>query len=110
MSDFDTPQISYPFEIQANGLVRELEQDSLDEVAMSVEICLRYPLGYRDELPEFGVPELAFNPGDSDLISIVQSHVSRWEDRVHILVEERPADWERMARDLIVRVEGSSDA
>lgn len=106
----DTPQIALPFEILSTGLVREVEQDTLDEIAMSVEACLRYPLGYRAELPEFGVPELTFQTSNSDLSAIMASHIARWEDRVPMLIEERAADWERMTREFVVRVEGSSDA
>lgn len=110
MKEIDTPQIALPFEILSSGLVNEVEQDTLDEIAMSVECCLRYPLGSRVELPEFGVPDLTFMTQDSDARGILESHISRWEDRVQVLIEERPADWDQMSREFVVKVQGSSDA
>lgn len=102
----DTPQISYPFEILSTGLVREVEQDTVDEIAMSVEIILRYPIGSRDELPDFGVPDVTFLEASVDVSKILASHVARWEDRVPILIEERPAVWNQMVRNFIARIEG----
>lgn len=107
MSNPDTPQIAYPFEILSSGKVREIEQDSIDEIAMSVEMILRYPLGYREELPEFGAPDLTFTTA-ADTSQILADHVTRWEPRAPIFIEERPADWERMYRKFVVRVGESS--
>lgn len=107
----DTPQIALPFEILSSGRVREVEQDSLDEIAMSVEAILRYPLDYREELPEFGVPDLTFAEAHDDQSTILAEHVARWEPRAEIFIEERPADWDRMIRNFVVQVQGPpSDA
>src|SRR4051812_22012606 len=103
----ETPQIAIPFEILSDGTVREVEQDSMDEIAMSVEAILRYPLNYREELPEFGLPDLAFTEDTQDLSQLIQSHVERWEDRVKILVEERPDQWNTMVREFTARLEGT---
>lgn len=102
----NTPQIAFPFEIMANGLVREVEQDSLDEIAMSIEIILRFPLGSRFELPNFGVPDLSFRLTTEDLAALLAEHVSRWESRARIFIEERPDQWNTMVRDFTIRVEG----
>jgi phage baseplate assembly protein W len=107
-NDIDTPQISYPFEILSDGSVREVEQDELDEIAMSVEIILRYPLNFREELPEFGMPDLTFAESTEQLSDIIQAHVARWEDRVRILVEEDPGHWNEMVRSFKLRMEGTS--
>lgn len=104
----DTPQISYPFEILQSGKVREVEQDTLDEIGMSVEIILRYQTGTRDELPEFGVPDILFTESNEDLSGVLAEHVSRWETRAPVFIEERPGDWDTMVRHFTARIEGSS--
>jgi phage baseplate assembly protein W len=106
MPNLNTPQIAFPFEIMDNGLVREVEQDSLDEIAMSVKIILSFPIGSRFELPNFGVPDASFRLNTEDIGSILAEHVSRWESRARIFIEERPQQWDQMVRDFTVRVEG----
>lgn len=106
MPELNTPQIAFPFEILPSGLVREVEQDSLDEIAMSVEIILRFPLGSRAELLNFGVPDLTFRLSTEDLSALLMEHVTRWESRARIFIEERPDQWDQMVRDFVIRVEG----
>jgi phage baseplate assembly protein W len=106
MPPLNTPQIAFPFEITSGGLVREVEQDTLDEIAMSVEIILRFPIGSRAELTDFGIPDLTFRLSNEDLSALVAEHVTRWETRARILIEERPEQWNQMVRDFMVRVEG----
>lgn len=108
--NIDTPQLAYPFEITSSGAVREVEQDTLDEIAMSIEIILRYPLGYRDELPDFGIPELAFRESTEDISSMLADYVSRWETRAAAFVEEQPQQWDQMVREFLIRLQGSPDA
>jgi phage baseplate assembly protein W len=106
MPPLNTPQIAFPFEILPNGTVREVEQDTLDEIAISIGIILRFPLGSRAELPNFGIPDPTFRLFNEDVASILAEHVSRWEDRARIFIEERPGDWQQMVRNFIVSVEG----
>jgi phage baseplate assembly protein W len=106
---FNTPQIAVPFEITATGLVREVEQDSLDEIAISVQNILAYRIGDRVELPVFGVPEPLFRLTSEDVSSILAEHVSRWEDRAQIFIEERPGDWDNMVRQFIVEIQGRTE-
>lgn len=106
MPPLNTPQIAFPFEIMSNGLVREVEQDTLDEIAMSIEIILRFPLGSRAELLTFGVPDLSFRLSNEDLSALLTEHVTRWEKRARIFIEERPDQWNQMVRDFTIRVEG----
>lgn len=106
----NTPQLAYPFEITASGAVREVEQDSLDEIAMSIEIILRYPLGYRDELPEFGIPDLGFRESTEDIAAMLADYVTRWETRAPVFIEEQPQQWDQMVREFLIRLQGSPDA
>lgn len=107
-NDIDTPQIALPFEILSDGTVREVNQGDVEEIAMSVEAVLRYPLNFREELPEFGMPDLTFVEDTERLSDVIQAHVARWEDRVRILVTEDPGRWNQMVRAFTLRMEGSS--
>jgi phage baseplate assembly protein W len=99
-----TPQLSYPFDFS------EVEQDTLDEIAMACELVLRYPVGYRIELPQFGRPELLFRESTEDIERLLLNAVSRWEPRARLLVEERPDRWTRMVRHFILTVEAPPSA
>jgi phage baseplate assembly protein W len=105
----DTPQIALPFEIMANGRVREVEQDTLDEIAMSIQTILMYRIGDRIELPAFGVPEPLFRENTEAIGVMLAEHISRWEERAQIFIEERPGDWDDMVRAFMVRVEGRTE-
>jgi phage baseplate assembly protein W len=105
----DTPQISLPFEILPNGRVREVEQDSLDEIAMAVEAILRYPVGYREELPDFGIPDLTFRTDRQEVSNLLLTYVSRWEPRARILVEQRPTQWDEMVQEYVLTVTTTPD-
>jgi phage baseplate assembly protein W len=106
----DTPQLAYPFEISPTGAVREVEQGDIDEIAMSIEIILRYPLGYRDELPDFGIPELSFRESTEDIASILGDYVTRWESRAPLFIEEREHEWDQMVRQFLIRIQGRPNA
>lgn len=106
---YSTPQIALPFEMLPSGKVREVEQDTLDEIAMSVETILRYRVGDRVELPTFGSPEPLFRESSEEISSVLAEAVSRWEDRAHIFIEERPGQWGDMVRSFMVRIEGGTD-
>jgi phage baseplate assembly protein W len=84
------PQLSLPLRIDpATGTYAEVEQDSVDDVAGCVEAVLLTRIGERDELPEFGTPDLAFLELPLDLGALVRL-VEQWEPRAELLVEEAP--------------------
>lgn len=64
------------------------EQDSIEEVASCVNAILLCPLGYRPELPEFGIEDPAFAqmPLDRDGI---RRQVELWEPRASVALEEQ---------------------
>jgi phage baseplate assembly protein W len=107
-NNIDTPQIALPFTIRSNGLVDEVEQDSLDEIAMAVETILRYPQDYRVDLPDFGTPELTFHTDPNEVSRVVLDHVSRWEERAHLLIENRPDQWDELVQNYVLTLERST--
>jgi phage baseplate assembly protein W len=88
MSYPDNPHIKLPFQL-AGRAVAVVEQDSPDEIAQNVEVILRYPLGSRPELPDFGVRDLTFSEGQPDLNEI-QTAITLWEPRADALIESEP--------------------
>lgn len=79
----DIPHFALPFRVE-NGAVAESEQDTNDEIADCVQAIVRYPLGYRIELPGFGVPEQEFQQGGADPI-VIQAQIDTWEPRAGAL-------------------------
>lgn len=82
----DLPHFAFPFRwiAQPDGSVAAaaVEQDSVDEVAMCVEILLRTPLGFRadDGMPDFGTPEILFDLAPLNLDQLKES-LAEWEPR-----------------------------
>jgi phage baseplate assembly protein W len=75
----DVPHFSLPFRF-ATPYVAVSEQDSIDEIADCVLAILSYPLGYRVELPSFGLPDPTFSSPVVD-IDEIRTVVERWEER-----------------------------
>lgn len=48
--------ISHPFRRGSDGKVVCDAQDSTEHVMTQVGVVVSYPVGYRDEKPEFGIP------------------------------------------------------
>lgn len=88
MSYPDNPHIKLPFQL-AGSVVAVVEQDSPEEIEQNVEVILRYPLGFRPELPDFGVRDLTFAEGHPDLNEI-QTAIALWEPRADALLESQP--------------------
>lgn len=60
-----------------------VEQDSIAEIENCVEVILRCPLGWRDELPEFGTPSVTYSQMPVDPTEIRMA-IQRWESRVDV--------------------------
>lgn len=84
----DTPHFALPFRF-VNGHAAEVEQDTVEDIAACVEAVLRTRPGERDELPEFGTPDLTFTQRPVDTDALLDA-VEEWEPRARLLVEERP--------------------
>lgn len=81
-----TPHFDYPFNY-VNGDFAVVEQGSPAELENCVEVILSCPLGFREELPEFGLADQAFKEGGADLEGI-EDAISKWEPRVDEELEE----------------------
>ena len=90
----DTPHFGLPLRLGAQGAVNN-QQDTLDDIAACVVAILRTPLGWRDELPTFGIPDLAFrrNPIKAEeIIAMIGSQ----EPRAILVAENHPSAFDAL--------------
>jgi hypothetical protein len=50
------PHLALPLRVQADAYA-SVQQDTLDEVRTTVAAIVAFPVGYRIEAPDFGVPD-----------------------------------------------------
>jgi phage baseplate assembly protein W len=82
------PHFSYPFRF-GGPQAAVSEQDSLEEIADCCATVLLCPLGYRDELPEFGLPPQTFASPAPDRDEI-RGALETWEPRAATLLSQDP--------------------
>lgn len=82
----DVPQFDLPFRFD-DGREVVVEQDSLDDIANSVEALLRTRVGDRDGLPRFGTPDLVFAE-QPILEEPLIAQIRAWEPRVDVLIQQ----------------------
>lgn len=101
-SDAQVPHFSFPFRLAAGGSFDVLEQDTLDEVSQSVEVVLMTRQGERLEVPDFGVPDLAFQVDMP--YSTIRAAVDRWEPRAVATFSDDPDRLDELVRGLTAKV------
>ena len=81
----DVPHFALPFRFGPHAAVSE--QDSIDEIsdcALAIVLC---PIGYRVELPSFGLPDSVFAARvDTDAM---RTAIDAWEPRAQVALDER---------------------
>lgn len=92
MAHIDIPHLSLPFRFEQHTTEAKhavvTEQDSIDDIANCVEMIIKTPAGWRDDNPDFGLPDLAFKtlPIRPDTI---EQLMEEQEPRVVILAREQ---------------------
>jgi phage baseplate assembly protein W len=90
----EVPHLSLPFRFEPDALgvlhAAVNEQDSPEDVADCVQAILMCPLGFRLELPDFGLRDQTFNTPGAD-IDEIQTAISLYEPRADVLIEEDPS-------------------
>lgn len=97
----DLPHFASPFRASGSSF-GTVDQDSTDDILGCVETILRTEVGTRDELPEFGVEDLAFGDGETVESDVVDA-VTEWEPRVAASATAEEIE------DMIMKVEASID-
>jgi hypothetical protein len=84
------PHLALPLRIET-GRYATVQQDTLDELVVNVSCICAFPLGYRIEAPEFGIPELELS--DAPLpVDDVERIIETWEPRADVEVNEADYD------------------
>ena len=69
------------------------DQDSVNDIAACVyAVCVTNP-GDRDEMPDFGVTDPAFQQ-QPIATSVMAAQISEWEPRVHTLIDIEPTAYD----------------
>ncbi len=90
----DVPHFAYPFRFAQPGSgqagltpqIAVQEQDSVDEIATCVNSILLCPVGFRDELVEFGIVDPTFSVR-VDLDALADA-IELWEPRARAVLSE----------------------
>jgi hypothetical protein len=99
-----TPHFAYPFAFNAKGEAIVVEQDGEADWrarAANVAVC---PVGFREDLPEYGVPPLLFATIPIDVAGIREA-ISRWAE-LDASVEEHAEGLDQTVRAVIAEVSG----
>lgn len=96
------PHLAFPFRIERDGTAAVLEQDTLEEIAQSVQILMTTHEGERLEVPDYGIADLVFGV-DLDL-EAVSSAVEEWEPRAAARVQDRIDEEDELVRNVFARV------
>jgi hypothetical protein len=99
----DIPHFSLPFRF-AGPQAAVNEQDSIEEIADCVVAILLCPLGYRIELPDFGLPDPVFSSPSVDA-GQMQQVIETWEPRAATTMSQWFGDEAMSAPELVAHIE-----
>lgn len=86
----DVPHLSLPLRVVGGSYVA-VQQDTTDELAVTVKAILSFPLGSRPERPDFGITDPALTDRPLALLDMHQA-IETYEPRAEITVTELPYD------------------
>ena len=84
----DVPHFSLPFRFAGSSAAVN-EQDSIDEIADACLAILVCPVGFRVELPAFGLEDPTFSTPAPDMDAI-RAALDQWEPRASATISEYP--------------------
>jgi hypothetical protein len=99
----DLPHFALPFRF-ATPQCATSEQDSIEEIADCVLAVLLCPLGYRVELPDFGIPDPVFSSPNVDTGDL-RVAIETWEPRAATSMEQWLGDDTLSAPELVAHIE-----
>jgi len=103
----DLPHLALPLRF-VNGAAVVTEQDTGDEIMACVLAIILCPLGFRVELPDFGVPDPTFSQGvvRTDGVDVA---VTAWEPRAHENTDAWMDEFDAFVSHVLVRVGAPSE-
>ena len=99
----DVPHFDLPFRF-SNPQAAVVEQDSVEEIAECVLAVLLCPLGFRVELPDYGLADPAFSSPLVD-VELIRAQVLEWEPRASILIDQAPDRFDALVANVQVQVQ-----
>jgi phage baseplate assembly protein W len=84
------PRLALPLRVVGDRYV-SVQQDTLDEVVTCVACITLFPLGYRDDRPDFGVEPMELSDRPLDTLDVEQA-IEAYEPRADVTVTELPYD------------------
>lgn len=81
------PTFTAPFTF-TNGVANVAEQDTIDDVASCVRNVVSCVQGFRDDLPDFGIPDPLFQAAPFNP-QAMQEAIGRWEPRAALDVQQQ---------------------
>jgi phage baseplate assembly protein W len=84
------PHLALPLRVE-RGAFATVQQDTLDELVETVSCICSFPLGFRVEAPDFGIPELEHLSSPLP-VDDVERQIETWEPRADVEVTERETD------------------
>lgn len=92
----DQPHIRMPFNFGPEGQAPQTdEQQSDNEIQTCCENIIRYTIGFREDLPEFGIPDFSFKQAPVNLDPIREA-ILKYEPRAAALVSKDDTKLEEM--------------
>lgn len=86
--DVINPHFSVPFSFGGlNGGAFVNDQDSFEDLHDCMLAIVAFPVGSRQELPEFGAPDLSFNRDASVVPVQLRSAIAQWEPRPNATID-----------------------
>lgn len=82
----DVPHIAIPIAVRGNSYATN-QQDTNAEVAACVAVIVGFPIGYREEAPEFGIDDPTFSDRPIDT-SGIEAAVEEYEPRATLTITE----------------------
>lgn len=80
--EVNDPHWSVPFRFGGlNGAAFVNEQDSDEDITDCMKVIIAYPIGVREDLPHFGVPDLLFRQTNISIASHLWASIVLWEPR-----------------------------
>src|SRR5262245_5054438 len=88
MADYPLqPHFRYPLELR-DGALRVVEQASPADILGRVDVLVRCPLGFLNDIPDFGIEDPTFGEGPIN-VSEIEDAIALWEPRAESAIEEQ---------------------
>lgn len=109
--EVENPHWSVPFRLGGlNGAAFVNEQDSDADVVDCIKTIVAFPIGWREDLPDFGIVDLLFRQSNLSIASQLWSAISRWEPRAETTVQAHIDTVNELTEIITVQARGRTSA